>query len=197
MTETGISTMNPVEGEFRPGSVGKAIEGSDLEIRDSDGRRLPPERRGRLWVRSPGNFIGYWDSPDATGQALVDGWLDTGDVMSRDTDGYLWFDGRQQQTIVRDGSNFTPQEVENALTQHPPVALAGAIGVPDPAHGENVRACVPLKPGALASGEEELIAFARALIGSKAPADIVFLDEMLLSPSGKVDRAALRRRLAE
>jgi long-chain acyl-CoA synthetase len=116
--------------------------------------------------------------------------------MQADKDGYLWFKGRQKQIIVHDGSNISPQEVEEALLDHPAVELAGAIGIHDAMHGENVRAYVELKSGAKRPTSGELIQFAKARIGYKAPEEIVFLDKMPLNPTGKVDRTALKKMAA-
>ncbi len=138
-------------------------------------------------------MMGYWDNDDATRAVVVDGWLDTGDVFIEDREGYFWFQGRQKQIIVHDGSNITPQEVEEALLQHPGVAMAGVVGVPDVVHGENVRAFVVLKPDASNLAMAELVSFARARIGYKAPDDIIVLETMPLTASDKVDRVALKR----
>jgi long-chain acyl-CoA synthetase len=124
-----------------------------------------------------------------------DGWFDTGDIMKADSDGYLWFCGRKKQIIVHDGSNISPLEVEDALLDHPAVESVGVVGIHDAAHGENVRAYVELKRGKAATAGE-LIAFARELVGYKAPEDIVILEEMPLNPTGKVDRAALKKMAA-
>ena len=148
---------------------------------------------GRLWLRSRATMIGYWNRPDATATVLVEGWLDTGDVMSRDKDGYLWFAGRKKQIIVHDGSNISPQDVEGALLEHPAVAAAGVVGIHNLAHGENVRAYITLHEGIEIPGAGELIAFARERIGYKAPEEVVFLDEMPLTPVGKTDRATLKK----
>ena len=120
-------------------------------------------------------------------------WYDTGDLLSRDADGYLWFHGRQKQIIVHDGSNISPQEVEDALLLHPAVQLAGVVGVPHLVHGENVRAFITLKRGAATPDPAELIAFARSRVGYKAPDSIVVLDQMPLTASHKVDRTVLRQ----
>jgi long-chain acyl-CoA synthetase len=124
---------------------------------------------------------------------LRDGWLDTGDLMSIDADGYLWFRGRKKQIIVHDGSNICPQEVEGALVEHPAVASAGIIGVHDLVHGENVRAYVTLTQGAMRPTSQEPIRFARVRVGYKAPEEIVILDEMPLNATGKMDRVALKQ----
>ncbi|MEM7173643.1 MAG: hypothetical protein AAF530_26015, partial [Pseudomonadota bacterium] len=138
----------------------------------------------------------YWENPDATAQVLVDGWFDTGDIMSIDQSGFLWFHGRGKQIIVHDGSNICPQEVEEALLEHEAVESAGVIGIHNLIHGENVRAYVTLKPGMTRPSAEALIGFVRQRIGYKAPEEIVVLDEMPLNATGKVDRVTLKK-LAE
>lgn len=193
MTENGCVTCNPPDGLNKIGSVGRPAPGYEVEIRDDEGQPLPRNSAGRLWVRSAATMIGYWARPDATAQVLVDGWLDTGDVMSLDDDGYLWFAGRKKQIIVHDGSNISPQDVEGALLSHPAVAAAGVVGIHNLAHGENVRAYITLHQDAAAPSASALIAFARERVGYKAPEDIIFLDEMPLSPAGKTDRTALKK----
>jgi long-chain acyl-CoA synthetase len=118
---------------------------------------------------------------------------DTGDVMRADADGYLWFCGRKKQIIIHDGSNICPQEVEEALLEHAAGATAGVIGIHDLVHGENVRAYVMLKEGIARPTSQELIQFARARVGYKAPEEIVVLDAMPLNATGKVDRVTLKR----
>ena len=168
-----------------------------MSIRDEDGKELPVGEQGRLWVKSPCSMIGYWNRPDATAETIKDGWLDTGDVMKADGDGYLWFCGRKKEIIVHDGSNICPQEVEEALLEHDAVASAGVVGIHDPVHGENVRAYITIKEGATQPTSQELIRFARARVGYKAPEEIVVLDDMPLNATGKVDRVALKRMAQE
>ena len=192
MTELGTATISPLDGKPRAGSVGCAAPGFELEIRDAGGRPLPAGVSGRLWVRSDAVMRGYWDDPDSTKDVLVDGWFDTGDVFARDEQGYLWFHGRQKHLILHDGSNITPQEVEDALVEHPSVLTVGVIGVPDLVHGESVHAYVELKRGASIPDTAELIAFARARVGYKAPEQVFVLPAMPLNASGKIDRKALR-----
>ena len=193
MTEIGSATGNPPVGLNKPGSIGPLSPGYELEIRDDDGKALPANSEGRLWIRSPTVMTGYWNQPEATAEVLVEGWLDTGDVMSVDQDGYLWFAGRKKQIIVHDGSNISPQDVEGALLAHPAVAAAGVVGVHDLAHGENVRAYVTLHPAADKPSASDLIRFARERIGYKAPEEVLFLAEMPLSPAGKTDRTTLKK----
>jgi acyl-coenzyme A synthetase/AMP-(fatty) acid ligase len=196
MSEIGLATTNPPHGVNKLGSIGKLAPGYAASIRDDAGREVAIGTEGRLWIRSRANMIGYWNRPDATAETIVDGWLDTGDVVSADADGYLWFRGRTKQIIIHDGSNICPQEVEESLLEHPAIGEAGVIGIHDLVHGENVRAYVTLKPGTQRPTAAELIQFSRARVGYKAPSEIVFLDEMPLNATGKVDRVALKQ-LAE
>jgi len=120
-------------------------------------------------------------------------WLDSGDVMRADEDGYFYFRGRRKQIIVHDGSNITPQEIEGVLLEHPSVEAAGVVGIHDIVHGENVRAYITLRHGAPRPTDQELIRFARAKVGYKAPEEIVVLGEMPRTATGKVDRMGLKR----
>src|SRR5262245_47842158 len=178
MTEIGICNLNPPSGTNKLGSVGTLNPGYQGSIRDEGGTELPPGAEGRLWISSRSNMVGYWNRPDATAETIRAGWLDTGDVMRADEDGYLWFCGRKKQIIVHDGSNICPQEVEEALLEHDAVESAGVVGIHDLVHGENVRAYITLKEGATRPRSEELIRFARARVGYKAPEEIVVLDDM-------------------
>jgi len=192
MTETGLSTINPLATGNRLGSIGKLCPGYAASIRDDNRQELPSGTTGQLWIRSSANTIGYWNRPEATIETIVDGWLDTGDLVTADADGYLWFRGRKKQIIIHDGSNICPQEVEDSLLEHPAVEAAGVIGIHDLLHGENVRAYVTFKPGTLQPTSTELIQFSRARVGYKAPTEIVVLSEMPLNATGKVDRVALK-----
>ena len=141
--------------------------------------------------------VGYWGNPEATAEIMRDGWLDSGDLAHADDDGYLWFFGRKKQIMVHDGSNISPFEVEGALADHPAVALVGVIGIHDEVHGENVRAYVTIAEGVERPTAQELIDFARERVGYKAPEEVVFLDEMPLNPTGKLDRVGLKRMAEE
>ena len=197
MTEFGLATINPPTGENRVGSIGKLCPGYEMSLRDDSGGEVPVGTQGGLWIRSPANAIGYWDNQEATAETVVDGWLDTGDVMRVDEDGYLWFCGRKKQIIIHDGSNICPQEVEEAVAEHPAIEVAGVIGVHDLVHGENVRAYVTLKAGATRPTSAALIRFARERVGYKAPEEIVVLAEMPLNATGKVDRVTLKQMAEE
>jgi acyl-CoA synthetase (AMP-forming)/AMP-acid ligase II len=196
MTETGTATYNPSGPLNRVGSIGQVAPGFSVSIRDEEGGEVPVGTPGRMWIRSPSNMVGYWNRPEATAETIVDGWLDTGDIVSADEQNYLWFRGRKKQIIIHDGSNICPQEVEESLLEHPAVASACVIGIHDLVHGENVRAYIELRKEASPPTAAELMQFSRARVGYKAPSEIVMLDEMPVNAVGKVDRAALKE-LAE
>jgi long-chain acyl-CoA synthetase len=193
MTEVGLATLNPPSGEIRQGSIGTPICGFSIALRDDRGEPIEAGDVGRIWIRSASRMLGYWQAPEATEEVVIDEWLDSGDLARADEDGYLWFFGRKKQVIVHDGSNISPYEVEGALLEHPAVALAGAVGIHDAVHGENVRAYVTLREDAEQPSRADLIVFCRERIGYKAPEEIVFLEEMPLNPTGKIDRAGLKR----
>ncbi|MFM7674229.1 MAG: class I adenylate-forming enzyme family protein [Synechococcus sp.] len=197
MTEIGYATLAPPSGLNRIGSVGRLCPGFSASLRREDGSEVAVGEEGRLWIQAPSMMVGYWENPEATAETIVQGWLDTGDDMRIDADGYLWFCGRRKQIIVHDSSNICPQEVEEALAEHPAVDLVGVIGIHDPVHGENVRAYLTLRPDQPVPSEAELIAFARARVGYKAPEEIRVLPELPLTPVGKTDRMALRQLAAD
>jgi len=197
MTEVGIATLNPPSGPIKQGSIGPPIGGFAISLRDEEGQSVEAtETVGRVWIRTRSRMVGYWEAPEATAEILREDWLDSGDLARADEDGYLWFFGRKKQVIVHDGSNISPLEVEGALVDHPAVALAGVVGVHDNVHGENVRAYVTLRPEAERPSSADLIVHCRDRVGYKAPEEVVVLDEMPLNPTGKIDRAGLKK-LAE
>jgi len=147
---------------------------------------------GELVVRSRANFAGYWGDPAASAAVLKNGWLSTGDLFRRDKDGFLWFEGRRKEIIIRGGSNLSPQEVETALYQHPAVLESGVVGMPCDTWGEKIIACVALRPGQAVS-EADLRAFVRERIADyKVPERIVFLDVLPKGITGKIHRRALK-----
>ena len=192
LTEVGLVTVSP-PARIKIGSIGQVVPGVSLSIRNDKGDLVEIGSDGRVWIRTEAACIGYWGDPEATAEAFVDGWLDSGDVMRADSDGYLYFRGRRKQIIVHDGSNISPQEIEGVLLEHPSVESAGVIGIHDLIHGENVRAYITLREGSARPSDLELIRFARAKVGYKAPEEIVVLDEMPRTATGKVDRTGLKR----
>lgn len=152
----------------------------------------PQHAQGDLNGAAPIDQFHERQDTDATAETIVDGRLDTGDLVAADEQSYLWFRGRKKQIIVHDGSNICPQEVEEALLEHTAVASAGVIGIHDPLHGETVRAYIVFKPDVQPPTTTALIQFARTQVGYKAPDEIIVLEEMPTTAVGKVDRVALR-----
>lgn len=195
LTESAALISTNPAGRERSGSVGLSVPGTDLQIRDDAGRPLPAGEVGEVCARSPGVMLGYWHAPEATAEALSDGWLHTGDVGYRDEDGYLFLVDRKKDLIIRGGFNVYPRDVEDALVEHPVVAMAGVIGRPSTVHGEEVVAFVSLQ-GDVELDEQALIDWARERIGGyKYPREVHFVEAVPLTAVGKIDRKALRARL--
>jgi long-chain acyl-CoA synthetase len=162
---------------------------------DEQGRELPDGAEGEICARSPGVMRGYWRSPEATAEALEDGWLHTGDIGYRDEQGYLFILDRKKDLIIRGGFNVYPRDVEDALVEHPDVEMAGVVGRPSMVHGEEVVAFVAPRAGA-ALEADALISWARERIGGyKYPREVHLIDTIPLTPVGKIDRKTLRQRL--
>ena len=196
-TETGGgATANPPDPSRRKvGSVGLPWPGYELKIVDENDNELPVGEPGEVCVRSPGNMVGYWKSEELTAQVNRGGWFHTGDVGKLDEDGYLYIVDRIKDLIIRGGFNVYPRDVEDALLEHPAVAVAGVVGRPDEKYGEEVVAYVQLHPGQDAT-PEELIEHCTQKIGRhKYPREVHVVGYVPLTPVGKVDRKAIRQML--
>jgi fatty-acyl-CoA synthase len=198
MTETtgAIVALPPedhIEGSDRIRSAGKALPGVELAILDVDGNHLPPYQVGEIATRSGSNMAGYWNLPEATARTLdKGGWLRTGDAGYLDEHGYLYIHDRIKDMIISGGENIYPAEVESAICDHPEVAEAAVIGVPDDKWGEAVKAIVAMKPGSTANASD-IINFARQRIaGYKMPKSVDFVTALPRNPSGKILRRQLR-----
>ena len=180
-------------------SVGRSMDDVDIAILDPDGRPLPAGREGEVCVRSARVMKEYLKQADATAATVVDGLLHTGDVGFLDEDGYLFITGRLRDVIIRGGENISPGEIESVLGEHPAVAEAAVVGVPDVEWGEVVKAVVVLEPSAAADDpldqlRAELQAYCKGRLAShKTPAHIAFVDELPRNPMGKVLKTDLRR----
>jgi acyl-CoA synthetase (AMP-forming)/AMP-acid ligase II len=182
----------------RLGSVGRAVPGIELQIRDEHGAVLPPDEIGELWVRGPQVSGRYAD----IGSILdTEGWFPTRDVASMDDDGYLFIGGRSDDTIIRGGENIAPAEIEDVLVEHPDVRQCTVVGVDDPSWGQIIVAAV-VPEGDTSPSAECLRDFVRArLRGSRTPDQVVFLNELPANATGKVVRreveASVRTALEE
>jgi len=198
MTETvGAGTYLPVAahdatlGKLR--SCGVPWPGIEVKVVDAHDNEVPLGEVGEIVIRAPIVMKGYFNKPDATADAVRDGWMHTGDAAYQDKDGYFFIYDRVKDMIVSGGENIYPAEVENAVFGHPSVADVAVIGVPDDKWGEAVKAVVVLKPGA-SPDEGSIIAYAREKVASyKVPKSIDFADAIPRNASGKVLRRELRK----
>ncbi|GAA1434079.1 fatty acid--CoA ligase [Mycobacterium cookii] len=199
-TETFIITLLRPE-QHRPDSpdllqsCGQPMPGVELRIVGTDGSELAAQEAGEVLVRSPWMLNAYWNKPEATAAAIVDGWYHTGDVGIRDQNGNLYLVDRLKDMIVSGGENIYSAEVERALATHPSVRSVAVVGAPDSKWGERVVAFVDLHPAANVDAAE-LEAHCRGLIaGYKVPKNIYLTDGLPLTASGKVQKATLRQQL--
>ena len=181
---------NPEWGKLR--SCGIPWPGAIIRCVDAEGQPVPTGEIGEIIIKSPFVMKGYWNRPEATAEAIKDGFFYTGDAGYFDEDGYLFIHDRIKDMIVSGGENIYPAEVENALFGHPDIADVAVIGVPDEKWGESVKAIVVPKENANPS-VEELVAYARERIAAfKCPKSVDFITEMPRNPSGKILRKDLR-----
>jgi fatty-acyl-CoA synthase len=199
MTEVHCySTMNPLHGERRSGSVGLRLPYVQLRIADvaPDGairRDCATGEIGHVLMRGPQVTPGYLDRRHDRGAMLGDGWLDSGDLGRLDAEGYVWLTGRSKDLIIRGGHNIDPVVIEEALNRHPAVETAAAVGLPDSYAGEVPMVYVQLRPGAIATSEE-LREFCRKEIPERAavPVQVVPIPVMPVTGVGKIFKPALR-----
>jgi acyl-CoA synthetase (AMP-forming)/AMP-acid ligase II len=193
LTETvAPSFSNPLDATRRKlGAVGRA-SGGEARIVDAQLQPVPDGQTGELVIRGPHVMRGYYKNPEATAAAFTpDGWLRTGDLGHRDADGFFFVTGRLKELIIKGGENIAPREIDEALLRHPSVLEAAAVGILDPDYGQEIMACVVLKPDALASEEELRTHCLRELGRYKTPKLFRFVGELPKGPSGKVQRLKL------
>jgi long-chain acyl-CoA synthetase len=191
LTETSpVASFNHIGTKPRAGSIGTPIWGVDVEIANSeiDDRvvLLPIDELGEIVIRGHNLMKGYLNLPEETAKAVVDGWFRTGDLGTKDADGYLWIVDRKKDMILRNGYNVYPREVEEVLTAHPAVSTAAVFGVAHEVHGQEIMAVIVLAPGADAEGAE-LHAYAKEKLAAyKYPRRVEIVETLPLGPSGKV-----------
>lgn len=193
LTEAGPNTFWLPQADIRrkPGAVGFPLMHVDVKVVRPDGTICNPREPGELLIRGPHVTPGYWNNPEATAQAIIDGWLHTGDLAICDEEGYYTIVGRIKEMIISGGENVYPAEVESVMYRHPAIKEAALIGVPDNTWGEVGRAVV-VKESALT--EEELLVFLREYLARyKIPKSVVFVDELPKTGAGKIDKKELVR----
>ncbi len=195
LSETAsTTTFNVSASERKVLSIGKPVWGVEMKVIDDEGADLPAgaDHVGQLLVRGHNVMKGYYKRPDATAEALQNGWLHTGDLGYRDDEGYYFVVDRLKDMIVRGGYNVYPREIEEVLYSHPDVVEAAVIGVPDDRLGEEVVAYVAVREGSAAT-EADLIAFSREQLAAyKYPRSIAFVPELPKGATGKILKRELR-----
>jgi long-chain acyl-CoA synthetase len=195
LSETHTCDTYMPSDAVRWGCHGRLAPGVQCRIVDPDtGSTLPVGEAGEITLRSPGNFRGYWNRPEATASTLREGWVFTGDMGRLDADGYLTFMGRFKEMIKVSGYSVFPEEVERLLILHPDIAAAAVIGVPDASKGEVVRAVIVPKPGAAGRlTEQAVIDWSRENMSAyKVPRFVEFRDALPATGAGKVLRRLLK-----
>ncbi|MBN2357452.1 AMP-binding protein, partial [candidate division KSB1 bacterium] len=180
----------------RPGSIGQPIPEVEVRIVDDQDQEVPRGEVGELLVKGPNVSAGYYKLPDQTARTFRSGWLYTGDMARMDEDGYLYIVERKKDLILRGGFNIYPRDLEEILYQHPAVADAVAIGVPDPVMGEEIKLYIVLKDGAVTSAEDIHQYCREQLAKNKWPKLIEFVNALPRNPMGKILRKELRRQNA-
>jgi fatty-acyl-CoA synthase len=199
MTEfgPGVFALAPEDSIRKAGSIGRPNFYVDARVVDDDNNPLGPDEVGELVLKGPSYCSGYFGDPEATAEAVDDeGWFHTGDLAKHDEEWYFYIVDRKKDMFISGGENVYPAEIEAVLYKHPAVHMCAAIGLPHPKWGEVGKACVVLKPGAMAS-EEELIAFMRdQLARYKVPKSVEFMDALPISGAGKILKRELKQQFS-
>jgi long-chain acyl-CoA synthetase len=193
LSETSpVASFNHPDAERKPGSIGTPIRGVEMRVVDEHGDDVPRGEVGEIAIRGQNVMKGYWRRADATAGAIPDGWFRTGDMARMDEDGYFFIVDRKKDLIIRGGYNVYPREIEEVLYEHPAVAEAAVVGVPDAGLGEEVGAAVVLKPGVRATAEELRDHLKRQVAAYKYPRLVWFLEALPKGPTGKVLKREIR-----
>ena len=189
LSETSpVATFNQADVGRKPGSIGTPITGVELRLLDAEWSDVAEGEVGEIAIRGHNVMRGYWNRPDATAEAIRDGWFRTGDLARRDEDGFYFIVDRKKDMIIRGGFNVYPREVEEVLYEHPAVAEVAVLGVPHPTHGEEVAAAVVVKPGATAT-PDELRDFVKERVAAYKYPRVVWLTEALpKGATGKIQK---------
>jgi long-chain acyl-CoA synthetase len=194
LSETSpVASFNHPDRERKPGSIGTPIEGVQMKVVDDDGHEVPQGEVGEIVIRGHNVMKGYWGRPDATAEAIRDGWFHSGDMALVDEDGYFFIVDRKKDLIIRGGYNVYPREIEEVLYEHPAVREAAVVGVPHDEYGEEVGAAIALKDGASASAEELRDFVKDHLAAYKYPRQVWFVDELPKGPTGKILKREIKR----
>ena len=194
LSETSpTACFNRSAEQRKVGSIGLPIWGTEAKVVDEEDEEVPRGERGELVLRGHNIMKGYYKNPEATAEAMRDGWFHTGDIATMDEDGFIFIVDRVKDMVLRGGYNVYPREIEEVIYEHPAIAEVAVIGVPHEELGEEVRAVVALKEGESAT-EEDIISFARERVAAyKYPRSIIFMDDLPKTATGKI----LKRELVD
>jgi long-chain acyl-CoA synthetase len=187
LSETSpVASFNHPDRERKPGSIGTPIDGVDMKVVSEEGEDLPAGEVGEIAIRGHNVMKGYWRRPDATAEAVRDGWFHTGDLAKVDDEGYFYIVDRKKDMIIRGGYNVYPREIEEVLYEHPAVAEAAVIGMPHPELGEEVAAVVALKAGGDATADDLRDHCKEQVAAYKYPRHVFFVEALPKGPTGKI-----------
>ncbi|MBR9805310.1 long-chain fatty acid--CoA ligase [bacterium] len=193
LSETApVVCFNRMELERKPGFVGLPLDGVEVRIMKADGTEAAAEEKGEIAIKGPNVMKGYLDRPEATADAIRDGWFYSGDIGIKDKDGYIAIVDRVKDMIIRGGYNVYPREIEETLLTHPAISLAAVIGVPDAQYGEEVKAYLILKDGASATADEIKAWCKEKMAAYKYPRQIEIRDTLPMNATGKILKRELR-----
>ncbi|GGK64353.1 long-chain-fatty-acid--CoA ligase [Planomonospora parontospora subsp. parontospora] len=193
LSETSpVASFNQLGRPTKPGTIGTPIWGVEMKLVDGQWNTVEGEGPGEIAIRGHNVMKGYYNRPEATAEVMKDGWFRTGDIATRDADGYYTIVDRAKDMIIRGGFNVYPREIEEVLMTHPEVSLAAVVGVPHDSHGEEVKAYVIRTPGAGLT-EEQLISWCRENMAAyKYPRVVEFRDALPMTATGKILKRELR-----
>jgi long-chain acyl-CoA synthetase len=188
-----VVSINPIHGPWREGSIGVPIPGVEVTIQDELGNQLPVGQTGEVCVRGGNVMKGYWNRADETSRAIRDGWLLTGDIGHRDSEGFFFITDRKKDMLIVNGINVYPREIEEVIYQIPGVKEAAVVGMPDARRGEHPVAFVASGEGAILDEKAILHFLRQKLADYKVPKKITFLPSLPRNATGKVLKTALRQ----
>jgi acyl-CoA synthetase (AMP-forming)/AMP-acid ligase II len=191
------STVNPLDGERKPGTVGLPVPGQTIRIVDTAGHPVPDGQPGEVVIKGPNVMRGYLNRPEETAKTVVDGWLHTGDIGRLDEDGYLALVDRAKDMIIRGGENIYPREIEAVVHGLPQIAEAAVVGRVHPVYGEEPVLFVSLHPRQMLHADAIYEHLSESLSKYKLPTEITIMDDLPKNPVGKIDKPTLRKRLVE
>jgi len=193
LSETSpVASFNVLDRPRKVGSIGYPVWGVEMCIMNEKDEPLPDDEVGEICIRGHNVMKGYWRKPEATNEAIRNGWFHSGDVGQRDADGSYFIVDRKKDMIIRGGFNVYPREIEEVLYAHEAIVEAAVIGVPHESHGEEVKAVVALAAGASATPDEIIAWSKERLAAYKYPRHVEIIDELPKGPTGKILKRELK-----